>query len=223
MQIVNPGYLFGGTPPLPGPASLLPGAVLFVIAAFCASVTLNAAKIKRRAKRIDARYKRTFFGSFIHLIAGNPIMPIVSIVGVGVVVMSVFNYFGENNNGVEFFVDSEAEQAIVYVKARGNLSLQQKDKLVRQAEAIILTHTGIKDAFAFAGNGGLNSNTGGAQRPTPIFRFEFPVFGQVYPEVLPEPDRRPDRVVCCDLPMGWFPAGSDQSSLWAAVRPQYCC
>ena len=187
MQIVNPGYLFGGTAPLPGPASLLPGAVLFVIAAFCASVTLNAVKIKRRAKRIDARYKRTFFGSFIHLIAGNPIMPIVSIVGVGVVVMSVFNYFGENNNGVEFFVDSEAEQAIVYVKARGNLSLQQKDNLVRQAETIILAHTGIKDAFAFAGNGGLNSNTGGAQRPKDSI-------GQIQLETIPWEDRskRPD-------------------------------
>ena len=33
--------------------------------------------------------------------------------------MSVFGYFGANNNGVEFFVESEPEQAIVYVQARG--------------------------------------------------------------------------------------------------------
>ena len=187
MQIVNPGYLFGGTAPFSGPASLLPGAVLFVVSALCASVTLNAAKIKRRAKRIDARYKRTLFGSFIQLIAGNPIMPLVSIIGVGAVVVTVFTYFGENNNGVEFFVDSEAEQAIVYVKARGNLSLQEKDALVRKAEAIILTHTGIKDAFAFAGNGGLKSNTGGAQRPKDSI-------GQIQLETIPWEDRskRPD-------------------------------
>ena len=187
MQIVNPGYLFGGTAPFSGPASLLPGAVLFVVSALCASVTLNAAKIKPRAKRIDARYKRTLFGSFIQLIAGNPIMPLVSIIGVGAVVVTVFNYFGENNNGVEFFVDSEAEQAIVYVKARGNLSLQEKDALVRKAEAIILTHTGIKDAFAFAGNGGLKSNTGGAQRPKDSI-------GQIQLETIPWEDRskRPD-------------------------------
>ena len=187
MQIVNPGYLFGGTAPFSGPASLLPGAVLFVVSALCASVTLNAAKIKRRAKRIDARYTRTLFGSFIQLIAGNPIMPLVSIIGVGAVVVTVFTYFGENNNGVEFFVDSEAEQAIVYVKARGNLSLQEKDALVRKAEAIILTHTGIKDAFAFAGNGGLKSNTGGAQRPKDSI-------GQIQLETIPWEDRskRPD-------------------------------
>ena len=73
------------------------------------------------------------------------------------------------------------------MKARGNLSLQQKDKLVRQAEAIILAHTGIKDAFAFAGNGGLNSNTGGAQRPKDSI-------GQIQLETIPWEDRskRPD-------------------------------
>jgi len=114
-------------------------------------------------------------------------MPLVSIIGVGAVVVTVFTYFGENNNGVEFFVDSEAEQAIVYVKARGNLSLQEKDALVRKAEAIILTHTGIKDAFAFAGNGGLKSNTGGAQRPKDSI-------GQIQLETIPWEDRskRPD-------------------------------
>ena len=187
MQIVNPGYLFGGTPPFSGLINLLPGTALFLIAAFCASVTLTAAQIRRRVKRVDARYKRTLFGQFIQLIAGNPIMPIVSIVAVGAVVISVFNYFGDNNNGVEFFVDSEAEQAIVYVRARGNLSLQEKDALVRKAEAIILAQVGITDAFAFAGNGGLNSNTGGAQRPKDSI-------GQIQLETIPwqERSKRPD-------------------------------
>ena len=187
MQIVNPGYLFGGTPPFSGLINLLPGTALFLIAAFCASVTLTAAQIRRRVKRVDAHYKRTLFGQFIQLIAGNPIMPIVSIVAVGAVVISVFNYFGDNNNGVEFFVDSEAEQAIVYVRARGNLSLQEKDALVRKAEAIILAQVGITDAFAFAGNGGLNSNTGGAQRPKDSI-------GQIQLETIPwqERSKRPD-------------------------------
>ena len=187
MQIVNPGYLFGGTPPFSGLINLLPGTALFLIAAFCASVTLTAAQIRRRVKRVDARYKRTLFGQFIQLIAGNPIMPIVSIVAVGAVVISVFNYFGDNNNGVEFFVDSEAEQAIVYVRARGNLSLQEKDALVRKAEAIILAQVGITDAFAFAGNGGLNSNTGGAQRPKDSI-------GQIQLETIPwqERSKRPN-------------------------------
>jgi multidrug efflux pump len=80
-------------------------------------------------------------------------------------VVSVFMYFGANNNGVEFFVETEPEQAIVYVRARGNLSVEEMDALVRQAEEIVLTQEGVRDVFAFAGDGGLNNNTGGVSAP----------------------------------------------------------
>jgi multidrug efflux pump len=33
---------------------------------------------------------------------------------------------------VEFFVETEPEQAIVYVRARGNLSIEEMDALVRR-------------------------------------------------------------------------------------------
>jgi multidrug efflux pump len=62
---------------------------------------------------------------------------------------------------VEFFVETEPEQAIVYVRARGNLSVDEQDALVRQVEEIVLTQEGVRDVFAFAGDGGLNNNTGG--------------------------------------------------------------
>ena len=92
-------------------------------------------------------------------------MPIVSLVGVAFFVITTFQYFGENNKGVEFFVATEPEQAIVYIKARGNLSLQEKDDLLKQAENIILNTPGVQSTFAFAGEGGLNANTGGAGAP----------------------------------------------------------
>ena len=96
--------------------------------------------------------------------------------------MSVFAYFGENNNGTEFFVETEPEQAIVYVRARGNLSLEEKDDLVAQVEKVVLAHPGILNAFAFAGDGGLNNNTGGAQPP-------LDTIGQVQLETIPWEDR----------------------------------
>ena len=43
MQVLNPGYLFGGTPPLSGFAAILPGAVLFLGGAVAASVVMGAA------------------------------------------------------------------------------------------------------------------------------------------------------------------------------------
>ncbi|MGR3343935.1 MAG: efflux RND transporter permease subunit, partial [Paracoccaceae bacterium] len=165
MQSLNPGYLFGGEPPFSGFAAILPGAALFLVGAVSSSITLGAAKFKRAPKQVQSGYRRTPFGVFTKFIAGNPIMPIVSIVAIGYFVVTVFTYFGENNRGVEFFVESETEQAIIYVRARGNLSVTEKDVLVRQVEKIILDTDGIESVFAFAGSGGLNQNTGGASGP----------------------------------------------------------
>ncbi|MDP4990963.1 MAG: efflux RND transporter permease subunit, partial [Marivita lacus] len=82
---------------------------------------------------------------------------------------------------------SEPEQAIVYVRARGNLSLPEKDALVMRAEQIVLAHPGVKNAFSFAGEGGLNTDASGASVPKDTI-------GQVQLETIPWEDRadRPD-------------------------------
>ncbi len=187
MLTLNPGYLTGTAVQTGGLMDSLPGIALFLFGAAATSITMGAAKIERRAKRIKAGYRRSPFGYFIAFLTNNPVMPIVVIVAVGFFVVSVFTYFGANNNGVEFFVESEPEQGIVYVKARGNLSLAEKDVLVRQAEDVVLSHPGVMNAFAFAGEGGLNSNTGGAEGPRDSI-------GQVQFETIPWEDRsdRPD-------------------------------
>ncbi len=168
MQVLNPDYLFsaaGTTTPLPPALQWLPGATLFLGGAVLSSIALGAAKIERKRDHVDAGYRRSLFGWVIKAIVGNPVMPIVSVVGIGFLVVSVFAYFGANNRGVEFFVESEPEQAIIYVRARGNLSLTEKDELVRQVEEVALRTRGVETAFAFAGDGGLNQNTGGATGP----------------------------------------------------------
>ncbi len=186
MQVLNPDYLFlpltSAANPLTGFVAYLPGIVLFLLGAMASSITLSAAKIPRRAPPVAGRRRRTAFGLFIKLLTGNPIMPIVTIAAVVFVVVNVFIYYGENNNGTEFFVDSEPEQGIVYVRARGNLSITQKDALVKQAEKVVLAHPGVDNAFAFAGEGGLNNNTGGAQPPKDTI-------GQVQFETIPWEDR----------------------------------
>ena len=189
MQTLNPAYLTGGATELP----MLIGPIGFVLAAMASSITLGAAKFERRRTRIEAGYRRSLFGYFIAFIAGNPIMPIVTIGAVLFFVMSVFTYFGQNNNGVEFFVESEPEQAIVYVRARGNLSLTEKDRLVRQVEDVTLATEGVDSAFAFAGAGGLNANTGGAAGP-------IDTIGQVQIELIPW-DERPAFARANDYPL----------------------
>ncbi|MGH1423257.1 MAG: efflux RND transporter permease subunit [Pseudooceanicola sp.] len=183
MQTINPAYLTGGERAAAAPTDALPGMILFLIAAAFASIALGAARIEWTRKKVRAGYRRTPFGMFIKAIAGNPVMPIVTIAIVAVFVASTFKYFGENNKGVEFFTATEPEQAIVYVRARGNLSLEQKDMLVERAEEIVLTHPGVLNAFSFSGDGGLNTNTGGAQPP-------LDTIGQIQLEILPWEDRR---------------------------------
>ncbi|MEL6101400.1 MAG: efflux RND transporter permease subunit [Pseudomonadota bacterium] len=138
--------------------------------------------VGRRERKVEGGYRRSGFGRVIEGIVGTPVMPLVAIGFVFVFVGSVLMYFVNNNRGVEFFVESEPEQAIVYVLARGNLSLQEKDALVRQAEEIVIAHPGIQTAFSFAGSGGLNANTGGASAPRDTI-------GQIQLETIPWEDR----------------------------------
>ncbi len=182
MQTANPSYLLGLPARGGGLSAALPGALMFMVSAFALSVTMTAAKLERRPRPVRAGYRRSPFGWFIYAIAGNPIMPLGAILVVGFVVVTTFNYFGANNNGVEFFVDSEPEQAIVYVRARGNHSLAEKDALLRQAEEVAIAQPGVESVFSFAGAGGLNQNTGGAQAP-------LDTIGQIQLELTPWEDR----------------------------------
>lgn len=183
LQVVNPNLLLSIEPDKLGPMASLPGVVMFIASAFMASIVLGSVEIRKSQKNVQAGYRRTLFGYFIKFIAGNPVMPLVAIGGVIAFTSFIFTTFGKNNYGVEFFVEGEPEQAIVYVKARGNLSLTEKDILVRQAELIVNAHPGVESVFSFAGAGGLNQNTAGATAPKDTI-------GQIQLETIPWENRR---------------------------------
>ncbi len=165
MQVLNPDYLFPAGNPLPDGVAVGLALVGFVAMLTLTTIALDSAKIHREPKRVPAGRRRSAFGWVIRFIAGNPVMPIVTIAAVLAFVAGTFMFYGRHNNGVEFFTDAEPEQAIVYVRARGNLSVQEKDAMVREVEAVVLSTPGVKSAFSFAGEGGLNQNTGGASGP----------------------------------------------------------
>ena len=160
---------------------LLGGAILI---AGLSAVAIAMGALRRPALHEPpaAGYRRTPFGRFIAAIAGNPVMPLVTIALVGAFVAATFTAYGQKNYGVEFFVTTEPEQAIVYVRARGNLSVDEKDALVARAEQVVLATEGVANAFAFAGDGGLNSNTGGGEGPRDTI-------GQIQFETIPWDDR----------------------------------
>ncbi|MCE8009594.1 efflux RND transporter permease subunit [Aestuariivita sp.] len=180
MQILNAQYLLPAGVPLI--LAELFGIAIFLIGAFAGSITLDAARIERPEKPVRAGHHRTPFGWFIKAIAGNPIMPLVTLAVVGFGVVTVFGLYSENNRGVEFFVENEPEQATIYVRARGNVSLWEADEMVGQVERLIMEHPAVINVFSFAGDGGLNTDASGASIPSDTV-------GQVQFEITPWEDR----------------------------------
>ncbi len=176
----------------PGFGAKATGAAAFIFGAMAFSVAATSLRKAKEPEVKRAGYRRSLFGWFIHMIAGNPIMPLVAIAATIGFVMSTFSYFGQNSKGVEFFVETDPEQAIVFVRARGNLSLSEKDRLVQQVEAQLLDFDEIQSVFAFAGAGGINQNTGGANAPNDTV-------GQIQIELVDYTERRPGKEILKDV------------------------
>jgi multidrug efflux pump len=70
--------------------------------------------------------------------------------------------YGKYGNGIEFFPNVEPDFGLLYVKARGNLSIEEKDALVRQAETRMLGWPGIATVYTRSGSSGGPGNEVGA-------------------------------------------------------------
>lgn len=75
----------------------------------------------------------------------RPAFVIIGAFGALITVLSIYVMFG---NGVEFFPDSEPSTSQVQVRARGNLSIWERDALMREIEAQIAQVQGIKTIYA---------------------------------------------------------------------------
>lgn len=121
--------------------------------------TLISSFRQRKTSKIF-QYKRTTLGKIFYFLVGNPFMPFVTIFMSVILIFSIIQGFKQNNKGVEFFVETEFEQALAHVRARGNLSISEKDRLVRMVEKEILGVEGVEAVFAFTGPGGFTNADG---------------------------------------------------------------
>ncbi|MCB1327960.1 MAG: efflux RND transporter permease subunit, partial [Maritimibacter sp.] len=78
---------------------------------------------------------------------------IVMILAIGALVAVPMAY-GKYGKGMEFFPNVEPDYGLLYVHARGNLSIDEKDALVREAEDRIIGWPGIKSVYTRVGSGG---------------------------------------------------------------------
>src|SRR5205085_10073658 len=80
--------------------------------------------------------------------------------------------YGQFGRGVEFFPKVEPDYGQVVVHARGNLSLDEKDRLVRSVEQRVLKFAGLKTVYTRAGEQPRQSNELG-EDTTGFLQFEF--------------------------------------------------
>lgn len=109
---------------------------------------------------------------FLKLLAGHPLGNIVAVGAILGVCFVIMTQFMQNNNGVEFFVDEEPDQAVVLVSARGNIAASEARDLVAQVEKEVLQTKGILNvvtsAFAPGGGGGPDFIGGVQDKPADV-------------------------------------------------------
>jgi len=95
-----------------------------------------------------------FTGFYLGVLRGALRHPAKILIGAVVVLIGVQFSYGVLGKGVEFFPDIEPEQAVFQVHARGNLSIWEKDALVREVEARILDMDEFDSIYAKVGGDG---------------------------------------------------------------------
>jgi len=79
-----------------------------------------------------------FTGVYVKVLKGALRFPSLVLVGALVILVGAYTGYGKFGKGVEFFPEVEPEFAKLQVRARGNLSVWEKDALMRQVEERIL-------------------------------------------------------------------------------------
>lgn len=95
-------------------------------------------------------------GAYVWMMKAILRIPSLVLVAVLVLLVGVYYAYITAGRGIEFFPTVESESAAVLVQARGNLSVDEKDRLVREVENIVLRTDGIETVFTLVGSGGGN-------------------------------------------------------------------
>jgi multidrug efflux pump len=140
----------------------------------------------------DIRGAVGIYVRFLQTIVNWPLLVIITAAVIMGAIVFLFTKFAK---GVEFFVDTEPEQAIVFVSARGNLSAEDKLVLVRKVEREIFAVGGYKAVLtSVTGKGSGPSDFSGAGVDTPVDQI-----GQGIIELKDFTKRRPGKEILHDI------------------------
>ena len=97
-------------------------------------------------------------GLYMRLVGRAVRHPVLVLTAAIALLVAVPLAYGRYGSGVEFFPNVEPDYGLLYVHARGNLSIREKDALVRQAEARMAGWPSIKSVYTRVGG---NAGQGG--------------------------------------------------------------
>lgn len=99
----------------------------------------------------DPREMKGFMGWYARTISYLGHHPGRTVAGTLLIIFLVGFWFAITPHRTEFFLDEDPEQVTVYVKARGNLSPEAEDGLMKQVEARMVGIKGIDSMYVRAG------------------------------------------------------------------------
>jgi len=109
----------------------------------------------------DPRAMKGFMGWYANAIHAGGRHPWIVTGAAAAVVVVIVALFAAQPHPVQFFLDEDPDHATVYVKARGNLSVEAQDSLVAQVEGKLIGIPGVKSIYTRSGR----STSGGQSAP----------------------------------------------------------
>ena len=128
-----------------------------------------------------------FLGVYVRTLIFLVRRPLTVVFAAVLILAGVWGYYLQSGNGVTFFAEVDPDNARVLIHARGNLSIEEKDALVREVEDRILAVPGIETAYARTSGGGAGS-TDAAD-----------VIGSIYIEFLDWNQRGPAKAILTQI------------------------
>ncbi|MDH5276621.1 MAG: efflux RND transporter permease subunit, partial [Gammaproteobacteria bacterium] len=101
----------------------------------------------------DLRLLTGWTGRYLRVVSGAIARPWITAGGVTLLLLSVFATYAVLGRGVTLFPQVDPQQGSVNVRARGDLSTQEKDRLVRLVEERVYGVAGVKHVYVSTGAG----------------------------------------------------------------------
>jgi multidrug efflux pump len=144
--------------------ALLFGPVLGALFGKAGTKDAKAIATLRQLEDGDPTTLRSVTGMYARLLAFSTRYAFVTLAVVLGVLVTTFWAYGEYGRGMTFFSDADPKFAEVSVYARGNLSADEADVLVREVEREVLEVDGIKGINTFSQVAGTGGSRRGADR-----------------------------------------------------------